>query len=259
MKKTILILMSVLCLGAPLSLLVKASEAVQEVEISELNQIMTANDKLEIKETPDDNASVIFTYESGAGVFVTGETTDGWYRVSYQDKVGYVRKAELEATELDVEGIDREMADAAAEGKQIVEEVERYRIEAQRTKIWGTIIILLVVGIFATGIISTIKNEKEEDEGNGTVKVPYRKLKIEKAQVEEAENQVEAVEAANLFVLNNEEKDSFNSFDKEKWDAFEDLDREEWDLLCDSDKEEWDALIYSDKKERYLLLFIKKT
>lgn len=249
MKKTILILMSVLCLGTSLSLSVKAGEAVEEVEISELNQIMTANDKLEIKEIPDDNAAIVFTYESGAAVFVTGETTDGWYKVSYQDKVGYVRKSELEAAELDVEGIDKEMADAAAEGKQIVEEVERYRIEAQRTKIWGTVIILLVVGIFATGIISTIKNEKEENEGNNTVKVSHRKPKIEKTQLEAAEKSVNIVEEANLFDLDKEEKDAFIDLDREEWDLLGDSDKEEWDALIDSDKKEWDLFNYPDEEK----------
>lgn len=163
MKKVLLVLAAVLCLGAMVSFPVKADEATQEVEINELNQIMMAKDKLEAKEIPDDSGAITITYESGAPVFVIGETTDGWYKVSYQDKEGYVHKSALTTQEFDVEGLDKEMKEAEAEGKLVVEEVERYRAEARRSRIWGTVIVLLVVGIFATGIISTVKIEKEKN------------------------------------------------------------------------------------------------
>lgn len=163
MKKVLLVLVSVLWLGAMVSFPVKADEAAQEAETNELNQIMMSKDKLEAKEIPDDSANVTITYESGAPVFVIGETTDGWYKVSYQDKVGYVHKSALTSPELDVEGLDKEMKEAEEESKLVVEEVERYRAEARRSRIWGTIIVLLVVGIFATGIISTLKTEKEKN------------------------------------------------------------------------------------------------
>lgn len=85
--------------------------------------------------------------------------------VPYQDKIGYVRKSALTTQGLDVEGLDKEMEAAEAESKLVVEEVERYRAEARRSRIWGTVIVLLVVGIFATGILSTVKaaNEKKKD------------------------------------------------------------------------------------------------
>lgn len=234
MKKMILLLMSVAYIGMSVPLLAKAGEAVHEVEISELNQVMTAKDKLDIKETPDDNSITVMTFEKGDAVFVAGETADGWYKVSYQDKAGYVRKSELAIFEIDVEGIDKEMTEAAEEGKQVVEEVERYRTEARRTKIWGTVIVLLVIGIFATGIISTMKNEREDEERNKAGKVVHRKHKA--AELQDIE-------------LTTEEKDSFGDSDIEKWDSFIDSDREKWDLLAYSDKEEWDSLAYSDKEE----------
>lgn len=168
MKKVLLVLMSVLWLGILVSVPVRAEEALGEAETTELNQIMLANGKVEAKEMSDDSATVVITYESGAPVLVIGETTDGWYKVSYQDKIGYVHKSELTTQGLDVEGLDKEMETAEAESKLVVEEVERYRAEARRSRIWGTFIILLVVGIFATGILSTVKaeNKKKKDSGN---------------------------------------------------------------------------------------------
>lgn len=168
MKKVLLVLMSVLWLGTLVSAPVRAEEALQEVETTELSQIMLANGEVEAKEMPDDNAAVVITYESGAPVLVIGEITDGWYKVSYQDKMGYVHKSALTTQELDVEGLNKEMEAAEAENKLVVEEVERYRAEARRSRIWGTIIVLLVVGIFATGILSTVKAEREKRKDAGS-------------------------------------------------------------------------------------------
>lgn len=168
MKKVLLVLMSVLWFGTLVSVPVRAEEALLEAETTELSQIMLANGEVEAKEMPDDNAAVVITYESGAPVLVIGEITDGWYKVSYQDKMGYVHKSALTTQELDVEGLNKEMEAAEAENKLVVEEVERYRAEARRSRIWGTIIVLLVVGIFATGILSTVKAEREKRKDAGS-------------------------------------------------------------------------------------------
>lgn len=162
MKKLFCMLLTMLCIAGMAPLAVSASEAAKEVEITELNQIMQAVEEVEAKAAPEENSEIVITYSAGAPVYVTGETTDGWYKVFYQDKEGFVRKSELTEAELDVASLDEEMEAAEEESKMVVEEVERYRAEVRRSRIWGTIIVLLVVGIFATGIISTVKAEKEE-------------------------------------------------------------------------------------------------
>ena len=134
----------------------------QKEGITELNQIMVADEAFEAKELPDDNSASVITYQSGQSVFVTGETADGWYKVSYQDKEGYVRKSLLFIQEFDVEGLDKEFQELEMESKILVEEVERYRTEARRSRIWGIVIVLLVAGIFVTGIISTKRMEREK-------------------------------------------------------------------------------------------------
>ncbi|MDD6810293.1 MAG: SH3 domain-containing protein [Lachnospiraceae bacterium] len=139
------------------------SEDTQENGITELSQLMVANQKTDMKEIPDKSSATLMTYEKGDSVFVIGETADGWYQVTYQDKEGFVEKTALLKQELDVAGIDAEMAVEAEETKFVLEEVERYRQEARRSKIWGTIIVILVIGIFAMGIASTIRARKNED------------------------------------------------------------------------------------------------
>ena len=162
MKNIIAVFLAIVYLGSIATLQAEAEESVQKEGIAELNQIMVADEAFEAKELPDDNSASVITYQSGQSVFVTGETADGWYKVSYQDKEGYVRKSLLFIQEFDVEGLDKEFQELEMESKILVEEVERYRTEARRSRIWGIVIVLLVAGIFVTGIISTKRMEREK-------------------------------------------------------------------------------------------------
>ncbi len=155
-----------LVLSLPAAAQVQAQEEAAEagnVEITELNQIMNAREDMEVKAAPDETAETVFQYQGGDNVYVTGQTSDGWYRVRYQDIVGYIQAAQVEEIELDVAALNEEFAVEEMEGALVVEEVERYRTEARRSRIWGTIIILLVAGVFATGIISTVRSGKKKE------------------------------------------------------------------------------------------------
>lgn len=149
--------------------------AQDESQITSYNQLMVAEQKVDMKAEPAVDATTLMTYQKGDLVFVTGETADGWYLVMYQDKNGYVEKGALIVQELDVEGIDAEMARYEQEGKLVVETVEKYRAEARRTRIWGSVIIILVAAIFAVGIFSAVKAKKEED----SAKADGQNLEIE--------------------------------------------------------------------------------
>ncbi len=141
-----------------------AAQTEDSSDISEMSQLMTAQEDVDMKTAPEDGAEVIRSYQKGDSVFVTGKTPDGWYRVVYQDKEGYVPQTVLSAQEIDVTALDEEMARTEQEAKLVVETVDRYRTEARRSKIWGSVIIVLVLGIFATGIISGIKSSKGKEE-----------------------------------------------------------------------------------------------
>lgn len=153
-------------LSSPAAVRVQAQEEAADAgsfEIMERNQIMNAREDLEVKAAPDEAAETVFRYQGGDNVYVTGQTSDGWYRVRYQDMVGYIQSAQVAELELDVAALNEEFAVEEMEGALVVEEVERYRTEARRSRIWGTIIILLVAGVFATGIISTVRSGKKKE------------------------------------------------------------------------------------------------
>lgn len=153
-----------LCMGliGGAAIRVQAEEA---LEASQFSQLMTATEKIEAKEKPEQGAETLLSFEAGAVIYVTGETENGWYQISYQGQTAYVEKKVLQEQEMDTEAMDAELKAQEDESRMIVEEVERYRAEAKRSKIWGTVIVLLVIGIFAAGIISTMQGEKEKKSG----------------------------------------------------------------------------------------------
>ncbi len=151
------------------------AEEGDNISITEMNQVMTVATDCEATELPDDDSAGITSYCAGASVWVVGETDDGWYKVSYQGKEGFIRKEYIEGLQVEMEdkemveineaGLDAEMEAMEAEGKMVVEEVERQRSEAKRSRVWTIVIVVLVIGIFVTGIISTVnlgKNKKKK-------------------------------------------------------------------------------------------------
>ena len=135
-----------------------SGEVSEENMTTEYSRIVTAVGAVDAREEPDENAAVTISYHDGDHIYVTEQTADGGYRVRYQDLTGYVRREQVAEIELDVEALDEEFAVEEAEGKLVVEEVERQRTEVRRSRIWGAVIILLVLGVFATGIISAAGN-----------------------------------------------------------------------------------------------------
>lgn len=163
----VLVVMSFMVMCCPV--LARAEEQVNG-ETASLNQFMTAQERVEAKASPDDGAETVITYETGDTIFITGETGDGWYTVLYQGTTGYIPvdvKENLEEVNLDVAALDAEMENQVAESKLVVEEVERYRAEAKRSRIWGIVIVVLVIAILGVGIVSTIQVKKKREVQEG--------------------------------------------------------------------------------------------
>lgn len=182
------ILTAFICINfifAAFALTANAQEEPEDSSIAELNQVMTIQTDCDVRELPDTDAAVVSSYTAGESVWVIGETQDGWYKTSYQGQEGYILKEYITGLQVEVEGqgtvdlveagLDRELAAAEAEGKMLVEEVERQRAEGKRSRIWMVVIIVLVIGIFVTGIISVTKKGK----GNGAKNIKRKDIKEE--------------------------------------------------------------------------------
>lgn len=133
-----------------------------EEAVADLSKLMVTKTALDAYAEPSEQSEVVVSYEADASILITGETNSGWYRVTYQDKVGYVKKTALKETEIDIEALNEEFEAEEIEGKVFIEEVERVRAQISRSRIWGTIIIVLIIGIMGTGIYSTIMSERKK-------------------------------------------------------------------------------------------------
>ena len=157
-----LVLMAMLVMAYRYPLSVYARDDSTETKFDRFMRVLQ---RIDVKAKPNDDAETLFTFDEGDYISVTGETENGWYIVYYQGQTGYINKNVsldiMEEEELDIEALDDEFATQEVENKLIAEGVERYLAEARRSKIWGVIIVLLVIGIFVVGIISTIRAEKK--------------------------------------------------------------------------------------------------
>ena len=61
------------------------------------------------------------------------------------------------------EVIRAEVSYSKQEAELMIETVEKYRAEARRSRIWGSVIVVLVLGIFATGIISGVRGARAKE------------------------------------------------------------------------------------------------
>lgn len=197
MSKVVIMFLMIVFLWAP------SITAYAEVQVTDLSKLMVTTKAIDALEEPQEQSKSVFSYEAEASVLVTGETTNGWYRVIYQDKVGFVKKADLKETDINIAALDEEFGTNEIEGKIFVETVERIRAQITRSRIWGTIIVVLIVGIFGTGIYSTIKSEqrkkqneqvdeqvteqRENEQENGSVEMPANEKKKEKIAEQEDE------------------------------------------------------------------------
>lgn len=153
------------------TLRVKAEEE-NNILITDMNQVMTVVNDCVAREFPDNNSKEVMSYSAGASVWVIGETEDGWYKVSYQGKEGYILKEYIGNLQVETEdrgkveineaGLDAEMEAMESESKMVIEEIERQRSEAKRSRVWTIVIVALVIGIFVTGIISTVNSGKNK-------------------------------------------------------------------------------------------------
>lgn len=88
-----------------------------------------------------------------------------WVKVSIGELTGYVRSEYVQAESPDP-AVSRELAEQEAYHTEMIDEMDRLLAEQKRSRIYGIIIICIIVGIFAAGIVSTAvgrKNGKSSD------------------------------------------------------------------------------------------------
>lgn len=110
------------------------------------------------------NAASVMELPAGTHILVVGEETDGWYEIYSQGKTAYVPSKDLTSpTVLDAAQLEQEMKKIEEEDKAFIESLEMQRKAIARSKVWRTVIIILIAGVFVTGVISALRKPKNEE------------------------------------------------------------------------------------------------
>lgn len=152
-----------------------------EAGLTPQNGMMQTKTDTSGHEEPDNKSLVVEEIKKGQSVMLSGKTENGWFQVVYQGKTMYVQENSLEET------VNEELSNELQELEKLrLAEAEwdiKARKEALRSRIWGTVIVVLIVGVFAAGMVSVIRAEKSE-----------KRKKEENGQGQEKANDGELVE-----------------------------------------------------------------
>lgn len=142
-----------------------AAAATMDAAIAE-NVLLETTQKVQLKEEPSETAATVAEFEAGTPLLSKQAAQNGWIQVAYQETTGYlpVQNVKLYGAE---NTIEQEFEEIRMDNDLIMSEL-LYRESQKRQKIlWGSAIAVLVIAIFAVGIISAVKKNKEEKEQAG--------------------------------------------------------------------------------------------
>lgn len=159
---------NVWCVMLGLLLFIGMGVSVQasEIDSSAAMTLQQTMKDTEIKEEPDSSAETLNELEKGTAVIVYGEPQDSWSQVEYQGVKGYIESNVLESYSAieDADELDEEFEAVEEETRRIIDEHELAQKSRKKAVFWGIVIAILVVGIFAVGIISALKKDKEGEQ-----------------------------------------------------------------------------------------------
>lgn len=156
-KKALVMLCMTILLGVGTALRVNAAAG----DSITILKMVTAEVTTEAKREPDDAAETLTTFNAGSDILVVEEIDEEWYSIAYKGEIGYVRRENTVDKQTDVEAIDEELAEEEYKGQLLVKEVEKKNSETRQGKIWGAIIVVLVLAIFGVGIYSHLAAKKD--------------------------------------------------------------------------------------------------
>lgn len=175
MKRKIKILMTIIaiCLMGCIQVLAEEIDA---------NVLLQLTQDVKLYESPDENSEVVGELSAGTPVISGEKNADGWIKVSYQELTGYTKFETVQVVydttlkqnetadstaidnsqAADTTALDQEFEQIANQNALIINELEYDKSQRRQKTIWGIVIAVLVVAIFAAGIISAVKKNKKE-------------------------------------------------------------------------------------------------
>ena len=132
-----------------------------ELESVQKNMVLETVEEVELREEPSSTGVVITSLQAGTVVVVSEDASRDWCKVSYREQEGYVSIAKLKGLG-NMEELNSEFDKISQTIQLAFEEIMAREHEEMQARIWGSIIVVLIVAIFGVGIVSAVKKNKEE-------------------------------------------------------------------------------------------------
>lgn len=131
-----------------------------ELENVQRNMVLETVEEIELRIEPETTAKVIATLQAGTVVVVAEDVNGDWCKVTCQKQEGYLPVAKLK-TLGNTEELNSEFDKISQTVQLAFEEIMTREHEEMQARIWGSIIVVLIIAIFGVGIASAVKKNKE--------------------------------------------------------------------------------------------------
>lgn len=132
-----------------------------EADTSVAGTVLKTDTEMEVYQEASETSDVTAVLEEGTVVLVVDHIEDDWCRISVKEVTGYIKSGHLIPLNSSEE-MNLEFEQIGNNYHMLFNEVQQLEKQRLQTKIWGAVIAVLVVGIFAAGLISVIKKNRED-------------------------------------------------------------------------------------------------
>lgn len=120
------------------------------------DMVLQTNSDVDLHEKPDASSAITATLQNGTPVVIGEDEKDGWCLAAFRENTGYVQTSFLRSLGSQDE-LDSEFRNIKEESILTYREAETAKQHIVSTRIWGIVIVVLVVAIFGAGIVSAMK------------------------------------------------------------------------------------------------------
>lgn len=135
---------------------------VMAADTSVMGTILKTDVEATVYQDMSEESAITAVLEPGTVVLVTEEDGEGWSRISTQEITGYIKTEYLVSVGSSDE-MDLEFEQIRNNYHMLFNELQQIEKQRSQTKMWGMVIALLTIGIFAAGIIPVIKKNREDE------------------------------------------------------------------------------------------------
>lgn len=160
MKKVLIMAAAVLTLLTALLVPVPVNAA--EADTAVTGTVLKTDTDVEVHQSASGTSEVITVLDAGTAVLVMEDDGEGWCRISAREITGYVESGYLVQLYSSDE-MSQEFEQIGNNYQMVFNEVQQLNRQQSQARIWGTVIVVLTVGIFAAGIIPVIRKNKEDE------------------------------------------------------------------------------------------------